>query len=319
MEGVLSPLFCHALAEKGYVRSWISPFYRVSTGGVPKLKKLEREIRHLLDTKLPVVVQLMGTNADLIAEVAERFMTIEGVIGLNFNFACPSKRVMLRGAGGACMQNPVLMQEIVEKTMKACPGVSVSAKTRTGFESELECERILPMLRDLGCDFVAVHHRTVKEGYGKGITREERLERAKKAWGDKPLFASGDIFGVDDVLSLEKSGCCEGVMIARGLIRKPLLIAEVREALADPERKHEGDSQQRAQAYDFLEQILNLCQDHKDRYWSHRYLMELSKNLLGLHDPCFRAFTKYSDVDGPEPLMEKLFEFKKAEFESLNE
>ena len=122
MEGILSPLFCRALADKAHVRSWITPFYRVSNGGVPRTSKLKREIAHFTETGLPVIVQLMGVKADLIAEVAQRFVAMENVVGLNFNFACPSKRVVTKGGGGACMQTPDLMKEIVEKTMKACPG-----------------------------------------------------------------------------------------------------------------------------------------------------------------------------------------------------
>ena len=318
MEGVLNPLFCHAMASKGWVRAWISPFYRVSNGGVPKIKKLEREIGFLLETGLPVIVQLMGTEADLIAEVATRFMSFEGVVGINFNFACPSKRVLLRGGGGACMRTPDRMKAIVDATLKALPRVSISAKTRTGFIDPTECETVMPMLRDAGCEFVAVHHRTVEEGYAKGLIREERLIRAKRAWGDLPLFASGDIFGVDDVLKLEQSGCCDGVMIARGLIRKPLLLAEVRDALADPERTHNGDAEQRHQAYDFVDHALNLCCKNSDRYWNYKFMMELSKSLFGVKDSVFRKLIGFSQKDGPLALRQVIAECRKYEIKQIS-
>lgn len=310
MEGVLTPLFCHAMASKGWVRAWISPFYRVANGGVPRVKKLQREIAFLQETGLPIVVQLMGTDPDLIAEVAQRFMEFEGVVGINFNFACPSKRVLLRGGGGACMRTPEVMKSIVEKTSKALPGVSISAKTRTGFSDPRECEVILPMLRDLGCDFVAVHHRTVEEAYSKVTNREERLLKAKQALGEVPLLASGDIFGVDDVLRLEQSGCCEGVMIARGLIRKPLLLSEVRQALADPDRQHEGDKRQREQAFDFIDHALQLCCDDPDRYWNYKFVMELSKSLFGVRDPVFRKLIEFNEASGPKLIKETLFEMR---------
>ena len=164
-----------------------------------------------------------------------------------------------------------------------------------GFSSEDECERVMPMLADIGCDFIAVHHRTVQENYGKGIERECRLERAKKAWGDKPFFASGDIFGVDDVLKLENRGCSDGVMVARGLIRKPLLISEIKEALADPDRNHNGDAEQRVQAFDFFDHLLHLCIERREEFWSHRYLMELARNLFGLKDQVFRTIAEYNN------------------------
>lgn len=310
MEGVLTPLFCHALASKGWVKAWVSPFYRVANGGIPRVKKLQREIAFLQETGLPIVVQLMGTDPDLIAEVAQRFVEFEGVVGINFNFACPSRRVLLRGGGGACMRTPETMKAIVEKTVKALPGVSVSAKTRTGFSDPGECGSILPMLRDLGCDFVAVHHRTVEEAYTKVPHREARLMRAKEALGDTPLLASGDIFGVDDVLKLEQSGCCDGVMIARGLIRKPLLLSEVRQALADPERCHEGDIKQREQAFDFIDHALQLCCDDPDRYWNYKFIMELSRSLFGVQDPVFRKLIEFNDKSSPKVLKETLGEMR---------
>lgn len=277
------------------------------------MSRIRKEISYLLETGLPVVVQLMGVDPDLIAEVASRYLCIEGVVGINFNFACPSKRVVMRGAGGSCMQNPALMKKIIERCKSRCGDKSVSAKIRTGFSRPDECLEILPMLRDVGCDFVAVHHRTVTEGYAACPDRLRRLEKAKQAWGEKTFLASGDIFGIQDILELEQSSCCDGVMIARGLIRKPLLLAEARDVLSDETRQHTGDLHQREQAFEFLEHVLILCSSNVKLYWNHRYLMELTRGLFGVQDPVFRALTQFKNHDGPMALLEKLVEFKQAE------
>lgn len=316
MEGILSPLFTKALAKQGHVKAWITPFYRVGVGNPPRMKKLQREIQFFLDTGMPVVVQLMGTDPELISLVAERFVSIEGVTGINFNFACPSKRVNHSGGGGACLQTPDLMCKILKETESRCKGVSISAKIRSGFNDPNQSLDILPRLRDSGCEWVTVHHRTVKEAYSKVENRLPRLEKAKEAWGELPFLASGDVFGVEDVLELEQSGFCDGVVIARGLIRKPLLLGEARKALLHPERKHDGDLHQRAQAYDFMESILKTSTEDLDTFWSHKYCMELARNLFGLKDPAFRCLTHFTQNDGPIPLLEEIKRQRTAEIQS---
>ena len=313
MEGILTPLFTKALSQQGHVKAWITPFYRVGVGNPPRLHKLRREIQFFLDTQLPVIVQLMGTDPELMSLVAERFNSIEGVVGLNFNFACPSKRVNHRGGGGACLQTPDLMASILDSTRKRCPNLSLSAKIRTGFIHPEECLDILPKLKDAGCEWVTVHHRTVKEAYTKVDERIPRLTKAREAWGSLPFFASGDIFGVEDALALEASGCCEGLVVARGLIRKPLLLGEIRKALDDPQRYHRGDHDQRKQAYQFMEQLLELCIQKPDIYWSHKYCMELARNLFGVKNSTFRTLTTLKQIDGPGPLLEKLILSKEQE------
>jgi tRNA-dihydrouridine synthase len=208
------------------------------------------------------------------------------------------------------------MARIITKTRERCPGVSLSAKIRTGFTRPEECLEILPQLRDVGCEWITVHHRTVKESYSKVDDRISRLTEARKAWGDLPFFASGDIFGVKDAIELNASGCCEGLVIARGLIRKPLLIGEVREALQHPEMSYEVDSNQRKQAFKFFESLLDLSRENTERYWSHSYCMELARNLFGVKDKVFRAMTSLSKQDGPGALKDVLLEQKKLELET---
>jgi len=310
MEGILTPLFTKALAQQGHVKAWITPFYRVSNGQRPRLWKMKRDIQFFLDTQIPVIVQLLGTDPDLISLVAEGFSTFEGVIGLNFNFACPSRRVNQRGGGGACLQTPKLMYKIIQTTQQRCPGISLSAKIRTGYQDPDECHDILPGLRDSGCEWVSVHHRTVMEAYTRVDDRLARLAMAKQAWGKLPLLASGDVFGVEDVLELEASGVCQGLLIARGLIRKPLLLGEARLALGDPNRQHRGDHFQREQAYEFMETILKLSHDNPAEYWAYSYAMELARCLFGHLDPTFRALTTFSQQDGPLDLLNSLMESK---------
>ena len=222
MEGVMTPLFCRTFHHLHLTAGWLTPYYRVTTN-LPRDKKLKKFIQPYMENGLPVIVQLMGTNASLLTEVAER-MVILGAKGINLNFACPSKQVLKSKAGGALLQNIPLMVEILHSIKNVLPEVSLSVKIRCGFENWQESENIIPaLIETTSLDFIGVHFRTVKENYSFVPQGVERLKRIVALANNVPIIGSGDVFTDEDAQNLLKLGCA-GAMIARGVLRNPFLV-----------------------------------------------------------------------------------------------
>ena len=292
MEGILTPLFCQALTRQELVKVWITPYVRLA-GELPRRNKLLRMVAHFFETGLPVVVQLMGRDREVMAEAAYEFCQA-GAAGINFNFACPSNTVIRHGAGGLHLRQPKFMADVVEATAKLCPTIPVSIKMRTGFEHPEECTNILKVLTDSSCSMVAVHHRTVTENYKKVPGRLQRFMLAREAW-PREMVLSGDVFSVGDVTEIPPH--FEGIMVARGLIRRPLLICEIRETLS------QGASELQFPLHDnvalqFMQSLANICREDPERYWSHKYMLEMARHIFGSESPVFRSMINLFDLGG---------------------
>jgi tRNA-dihydrouridine synthase C len=262
---------------------WITPYVRLG-GELPRRNKLLRMVAHFFETGLPVVVQLMGREVEVMAEAAYEFAQA-GAVGINYNFACPSNTVIRHGAGGVHLRNPQFMVDVVEATAQKCPNLPVSIKMRMGFEQPEECKNILKALTDSACAMVAVHHRTVSENYKKVSGRIDRFLMAREAW-PREMILSGDVFSVRDVTDIPP--VFEGIMVARGLIRRPLLICEIREALragtADLNFPlHEEVS------LDFMRSLAAISREDPERYWSHKYMLEMGRHIFGGESTVFRS------------------------------
>jgi tRNA-dihydrouridine synthase len=292
MEGIMHPLFCKAVSELGLIDFWITPFLRISTD-VPRDSRLRHFILPFTETGLPVIVQLMGNNPELIAAAAARFRKL-GVAGINLNFACPSKQVISSGAGGSLLRKPELMRQIIEQVASACPGFSLSVKLRTGYDDSAEMERILERaVSGVKLDFIAMHFRTVKEMYRKTDQGFERIVRAVKLVGDIPLIANGDIFSAEDATAMFRATGCAGIMIARGLLKNPFLSRHIRQICGDADiRTTTGDGRTI-----FFNKLLDIARRDPGKYWSRPQFMELANYMWGSSHPCFEVFKQLSDKE----------------------
>jgi tRNA-dihydrouridine synthase C len=229
MEGVSEGAFVKVLSRRRLVRCWISPFIRISTG-VPRQARMRERLAVYFDSGLPVVVQLMGIDARLLAGAARNAAAL-GAVGIDLNCACPVPRVFSNGGGGRCLERPEWIRDALLAIREAAPGVGISVKLRTGIADPAEMERILPPVREAAPDFVIIHFRTVKELYNPVSGGHGRLETARLLLPGIPLIGSGDLFSWQDAARMAAAGV-DGVAPARGLIRNPWLLQEIAAACA---------------------------------------------------------------------------------------
>ena len=223
MEGVSRPEFVRAVNHLKLVKRWMTPFLRV-TDTCYKEKKIKEFLSPYLESKLPVTAQIMGTNPEVLAELACRCLDC-GAVGINLNCGCPSKRVISGGAGGGALRNPDNMLKITQTIRKSVgDAIPFSIKMRTGFSDPGEIQSLLVRLIDAGVDCFFVHYRTVQEQYLPSPGRVERLQTAVAAAGNIPVIVNGDINAVEDGRSLAEKTGASGIMIARAFMHDPWLL-----------------------------------------------------------------------------------------------
>ena len=238
MEGVGRQEFVQAASALKLTECWMTPFIRL-TSNIPTLGKMVKGIRSYLDSTLPVTVQLMGCDPDLLGQCGNMLMEkFPAVCGINLNCGCPSGRVVRHRAGGGMLMAPEKLADFCSQIAAYLPKGALSVKLRSGFSDADDMEIFLPALADSGAvSKIFFHYRTVAEFYSPSALpfREERVSKAVKLCGKIPLIANGDITSVNEAKQLVAQSGCAGVMIARPWMRDPFLLRRFQEEVPDAE------------------------------------------------------------------------------------
>ncbi len=171
----------------------------------------------------PVVMQLFGSEPDIMAEAAA-ILSEQSIDGIDINMGCPVKKVIKKGAGAALIKNPRLAAEIIRKVRQNSQ-VPVTVKTRTGWNHHaIVAEDFAKMAEDSGASAITVHGRTWTDGFS-GEVDWQCIARVKKAV-TIPVIGNGDIISREDGLAMMAKTGCDGVMIGRGALGRPWIFSE---------------------------------------------------------------------------------------------
>ncbi len=176
----------------------------------------------------PVSLQLFGSDADIIAEMAKRIEERPFAI-LDFNMGCPVPKVVNNGEGSALMKNPKLVEEILTKLVKAI-NKPVTVKFRRGFDEEhINAVEIAKIAESCGVAAVAVHGRT-REQYYSGKADWEIIRRVKEAVSI-PVIGNGDVDSALAAKRLVEETGCDGIMVGRACQGNPWIFKEITQYL----------------------------------------------------------------------------------------
>lgn len=174
--------------------------------------------------EMPASLQLFGSDADIISEMAKRIEEKPFAI-LDINMGCPVPKVVNNGEGSALMKNPKQVEEILSKLVKAI-NKPVTVKIRKGFDDEhVNAVEIAKIAESCGVAAVAVHGRT-REQYYSGHADWEIIRAVKDAVSI-PVIGNGDVVSPAAAEKMLKETGCDGVMIARGAQGNPWIFREI--------------------------------------------------------------------------------------------
>ena len=176
----------------------------------------------------PVSLQLFGSDADIMSEMAKRIEEKPFAI-LDINMGCPVPKVAGNGEGSALMKNPELVREIVSKVVKAIEK-PVTVKIRKGFdENHVNAVEIAKIIEDCGAAAVAVHGRT-REQYYSGTADWDIIRQVKEAVSI-PVIGNGDVTGPESAKKMIEETGVDGIMIGRAARGNPWIFGQIKEYL----------------------------------------------------------------------------------------
>ena len=180
------------------------------------------------ERELPVSLQLFGSDADIMSEMAKRIEERPFAI-LDINMGCPVPKVAGNGEGSALMKNPALVREIVSKVVRAIEK-PVTVKIRKGFDDEhVNAVEIAKIIEDCGAAAVAVHGRT-REQYYSGKADWDIIRQVKEAVSI-PVIGNGDVTGPESAKKMMEETGVDGIMIGRACRGNPWIFKQINEYL----------------------------------------------------------------------------------------
>lgn len=172
----------------------------------------------------PLSVQIFGADPAIMAEAARR-VEASGADILDINLGCSVRKVVKTGAGVALMRTPDLAAEIFNAVRKAIQ-IPLTIKIRSGWDpSGDQALRIALLAQDGGVDAIAMHPRTASQGFrGKADWTRIAVLRGQV---DIPVIGNGDINTAEDAEAMLGQTGCNGVMVGRAAIGRPLLFSQI--------------------------------------------------------------------------------------------
>ncbi|NNC90784.1 MAG: tRNA-dihydrouridine synthase family protein [Akkermansiaceae bacterium] len=177
-------------------------------------------------TAKPVFAQLIGQDIPaLLRTVAE--LEKHPVAGIDLNLGCPAPVVCRKDAGGGLLRNPEKVDRLLGALREAVQG-RFTVKTRVGFDSPAEFDKLLDVFARHAIDSLAIHGRTVKERYQTPV-HPAPIRRAVERLSC-PVIANGNVVDVATAEALLDRTRAAGLMLGRGAIRNPWLFDQIRAA-----------------------------------------------------------------------------------------
>jgi len=176
----------------------------------------------------PLGMQLLGCEEKFMQRAMDVINEYDFDI-LDFNAACPVKKVVRRGEGAALLKDPGKLSRILKIVVKKTK-VPVTVKIRSGWDKDsINAVEVALSCQDAGASGVFIHGRTRAQGYS-GVVDYGIIREVKKAI-KIPVIASGDIFSPQFAKRMFDETGSDAVIIARGALGNPWIFREITQYL----------------------------------------------------------------------------------------
>ncbi|MBO6005165.1 MAG: tRNA-dihydrouridine synthase family protein [Verrucomicrobia bacterium] len=225
MQDVTDLRFWRLLGRYGHADAYVTEYIRVYPHSRVD-KEIQRDILHN-DTGCPVIAQIAGEDIPSLARIAEELQRLP-VAGIDLNLGCPAQVVCRKHVGGALLKDLGKVDEILSALRAGITAVPFSVKCRLGYEDTADFEKLLELFSRHRVDWVTIHGRTVRQGYG-GRSDWQMICRAAESLSC-PVVGNGDISDPVQAARMLEETRLSGLMIGRGAVRNPWIFRQIRQA-----------------------------------------------------------------------------------------
>jgi len=178
----------------------------------------------------PLGVQLVGSEVEYIHRAIEKLHRYKFDL-LDFNAACPERKVVAKGEGAALLKDPKKLKRLLKIFVENSKW-PVTVKIRAGWDKDkINARDVALYSEDAGVSAIFIHGRTRDQLYS-GHVDYKAIKEAKEAV-KIPVIGSGDIFSGPLAKKMFDETGCDGIIIARGALGNPWIFKEIEAYLKD--------------------------------------------------------------------------------------
>jgi tRNA-dihydrouridine synthase B len=254
--------------------------YTEMVSAIGLARKMEKTLRYIASnpSDRPLGIQVFGKEPEVLAEAA-KIAEQCGADLIDLNMGCPVKKVVKTGAGAALMKDPLRAGAVMREIRKAT-SLPLTVKIRSGWNTHrtnaIEIGRIA---ENSGFDAVTLHPRTADQGYSGRADRG--LIGELKEHLRIPVIGNGDIRIPRDAGAMLAETGCDAVMIGRGALGNPWLIANIISYLSGGEVSFPSLSEREAVIIRHLELAAGLFGERVGIRDFRKHLLWYTKGLEG--------------------------------------
>jgi len=226
----------------------------VSSEGLVRGIDRTLEYAEYTEEERPVSIQIFGGDPETMADAAQ---IVEGLGAdiVDVNMGCPVPKIAKHNAGCSLMREPEHAATVIA-AMTRKVRIPVTVKMRAGWnESSINAPDLAKRVEDAGAAAVAVHGRTAAQSY-TGQSDWALIDRVAESLSI-PVLGSGDCIEPEQVLARLRGGSVSGVLVGRGVLRSPWILAQAQDLAAGrPMREITLEDRGRF-LVDYIELLLN--------------------------------------------------------------
>ena len=200
---------------------YFTPFIRVEKGEVRKRDM--RDYTSDLNAGMRLTPQIIFRDAEecrmLVDALAEA-----GATRIDMNMGCPFPPQVRKGRGAGMLAHPDMVAEVARAMEGYADSIDFSVKMRLGVNDASESLSLVDILNSMKLRHITVHPRTATQQY-KGELQLDAMEGFASRL-KHPVVFNGEVSSPSDIEKLTSR--YDGVMVGRGLLRRPTIFAEYR-------------------------------------------------------------------------------------------
>jgi tRNA-dihydrouridine synthase B len=225
MQEVTDGAFWTLVHQYGGADVYWTEYFRVHSSSTPETRILNAITGNT--TGRPVIAQMIGNDIPELVRTA-KILQRYPVDAIDLNLGCPAPMVYRKCAGGGLLREPERIDAMLGALRDAVT-ITFTVKTRLGFDSLDEFDRLLSIFAKHSLDALTVHARTVAQLYRLPV----HYGSIKQAVDQMPcpVIANGHVYSAGQATTLLDETGARGLMIGRGAIRSPWLFNQIRQQL----------------------------------------------------------------------------------------
>jgi tRNA-dihydrouridine synthase B len=238
----------------------------VSSEGLVRGIDRTLEYAEYTEEERPVSIQIFGGDPVKMAAAAQ---VVEGMGAdmVDINMGCPVPKIAKHNAGCSLMREPEHARRIVH-AMASAVKIPVTVKMRAGWnDADINAPTLARMVEDAGAAAVTVHGRTAAQSY-TGQSDWNLIAKVAQSV-NIPVFGSGDCVEPEQILDRLAAGHVSGVLVGRGVLRNPWILAQARDLAASRPSRPVTHAERGQFLLDYMALLLN-DESEESRGFRHR-------------------------------------------------